>query len=170
MPPPKPWDRNVDQLIGGVIDEPLYNDDDGRGYVDDMQQMEGFLAESLTEVYYANGYDLNLTIKMLTRLELYKAVIKFVLRAGITMGIQGLLPLMKSVMVPIHIKDLEGCSVDVDTYSWLHKGALSCSMELCKSQPTSKYTSFLCSQYIGKQICSNYKFVSNHHVLGNNDS
>ncbi|KAL4560662.1 hypothetical protein LXL04_032815 [Taraxacum kok-saghyz] len=68
------------------------------------------------------------------------------------MGIQGRLPLMKSVMVPIHIKDLEGYSVDVDTYSWLHKGALSCSMELYKSQPTSKYTSFLCSQYIGKQI------------------
>ncbi|KAL4591590.1 hypothetical protein LXL04_004559 [Taraxacum kok-saghyz] len=30
------------------------------------------------------------------------------------MGIQGLLALMKSVMVPIHIKDLEGCSVDVE--------------------------------------------------------
>ncbi|KAL4556171.1 hypothetical protein LXL04_038814 [Taraxacum kok-saghyz] len=56
--------------VNGSNDEPLYNDDDdGRGYVDDMQQMEGFLAESLTEVYYANGCDLNLTIEMLTQLE-----------------------------------------------------------------------------------------------------
>ncbi|CAB4306729.1 unnamed protein product [Prunus armeniaca] len=41
------------------------------------------------------------------------------------MGIQGLLPLLKSIMVPIHIKDLKGSCVAVDTYSWLHKGALS---------------------------------------------
>ncbi|KAJ6885287.1 hypothetical protein NC651_026024 [Populus alba x Populus x berolinensis] len=54
------------------------------------------------------------------------------------MGIQGLLPLLKSIMVPIHIKELEGCSVAVDTYSWLHKGALSCSTQLCKGLPTSR--------------------------------
>ncbi|KVH89439.1 5'-3' exonuclease, C-terminal domain-containing protein [Cynara cardunculus var. scolymus] len=66
------------------------------------------------------------------------------------MGIQGLLPLLKSIMVPIHMKDLEGCSVAVDTYSWLHKGALSCSKELCNLLPTSKYTCvlLLISNYI----------------------
>ncbi|XP_019169233.1 PREDICTED: exonuclease 1 [Ipomoea nil] len=58
------------------------------------------------------------------------------------MGIQGLLPLLKSIMVPIHIKDLDGCCVAVDTYSWLHKGALSCSKELCKGLPTSKHISY----------------------------
>ncbi|KAL1834059.1 exonuclease 1 isoform X2 [Daucus carota subsp. sativus] len=58
------------------------------------------------------------------------------------MGIQGLLPLLKSIMVPIHIKDLEGCSVAVDTYSWLHKGALSCSKELCTGQPTTKHIAY----------------------------
>ncbi|KAM0011302.1 putative polyadenylate-binding protein-interacting protein/7, CUE [Helianthus debilis subsp. tardiflorus] len=60
----------------------------GHGYLDDLfneQQMEGidvnsfeflasqfpgFAAESLAEVYYANGCDLNLTIEMLTQLEL----------------------------------------------------------------------------------------------------
>ncbi|OVA00201.1 XPG/Rad2 endonuclease [Macleaya cordata] len=55
------------------------------------------------------------------------------------MGIQGLLPLLKSIMVPFHIKDLRGCCVAVDTYSWLHKGALSCSKELCKGEPTSRH-------------------------------
>ncbi|EOY27856.1 5'-3' exonuclease family protein isoform 1 [Theobroma cacao] len=58
------------------------------------------------------------------------------------MGIQGLLPLLKSIMVPIHIKDLEGCSVAIDTYSWLHKGALSCSTELCKGLPTSRHIEY----------------------------
>ncbi|KAL5772087.1 hypothetical protein ACOSQ2_012011 [Xanthoceras sorbifolium] len=58
------------------------------------------------------------------------------------MGIQGLLPLLKSIMKPIHIKDLEGCCVAVDTYSWLHKGALSCSTDLCKGLPTSRHIEY----------------------------
>ncbi|KAG7593317.1 XPG N-terminal [Arabidopsis thaliana x Arabidopsis arenosa] len=58
------------------------------------------------------------------------------------MGIQGLLPLLKSIMVPIHIKELEGCIVAVDTYSWLHKGALSCSRELCKGLPTKRHIQY----------------------------
>ncbi|KAL3519455.1 hypothetical protein ACH5RR_017604 [Cinchona calisaya] len=45
-------------------------------------------------------------------------------------------------MLPIHIKDLKGCCVAVDTYSWLHKGALSCSKELCKGLPTSKHIAY----------------------------
>ncbi|XP_027916681.1 exonuclease 1 isoform X2 [Vigna unguiculata] len=58
------------------------------------------------------------------------------------MGIQGFLPLLKSIMVPINIKDLKGCSVAVDTYSWLHKGALSCSTELCKGIPTTRHIEY----------------------------
>ncbi|XP_059289775.1 exonuclease 1 isoform X3 [Lycium ferocissimum] len=58
------------------------------------------------------------------------------------MGIQGLLPLLKSIMLPINIKDLKGCNVAVDTYSWLHKGALSCSKELCKGIPTTKHIDY----------------------------
>ncbi|XP_044461272.1 exonuclease 1 [Mangifera indica] len=58
------------------------------------------------------------------------------------MGIQGLLPLLKSIMLPIHIKELEGCCVAVDTYSWLHKGALSCSRELCKGLPTFRHIEY----------------------------
>ncbi|KAF9596089.1 hypothetical protein IFM89_007142 [Coptis chinensis] len=37
-------------------------------------QFPGFAAESLVEVYYANGCDLNLTIEMLTQLELQVVV------------------------------------------------------------------------------------------------
>ncbi|KAF7840388.1 exonuclease 1 isoform X2 [Senna tora] len=58
------------------------------------------------------------------------------------MGIHGLLPQLKSIMVPIHIKQFEGCYVAVDTYSWLHKGAFSCSAELCKGLPTSRHIEY----------------------------
>ncbi|KAI3682097.1 hypothetical protein L2E82_50129 [Cichorium intybus] len=79
--PAKPWDIHGDH-------GPSYNGDPVHGYLDDMlneQQMEGtevnpleflasqfagFAAESLADVYFANGGDLNLTIEMLTQLEL----------------------------------------------------------------------------------------------------
>ncbi|CAN6454363.1 unnamed protein product [Victoria cruziana] len=58
------------------------------------------------------------------------------------MGIPGLLPLLKSTMVPTNIKEFIGQFVAVDTYSWLHKGALSCSMEICKGQKTSRHIDY----------------------------
>ncbi|KAK8963965.1 Exonuclease 1 [Platanthera guangdongensis] len=42
-------------------------------------------------------------------------------------------------MQPIHAQDLRGKTVAVDTYSWLHKGAIYCSTQLCKGLSTSKY-------------------------------
>lgn len=58
------------------------------------------------------------------------------------MGIQGLLPQLKSIMAPINVEALKGQTVAVDTYSWLHKGALSCSAQLCKGLPTTRLKPF----------------------------
>lgn len=58
------------------------------------------------------------------------------------MGIQGLLPLLKSIERPVHLKDYAGKTLAVDGYVWLHKGAFSCAQELCLGQPTNKYASF----------------------------
>ncbi|KAI3929227.1 hypothetical protein MKX01_006463 [Papaver californicum] len=58
------------------------------------------------------------------------------------MGIAGLLPRLKLIMIPIHIKDLRSFFVVVDTYSRFHKGGLSCSKELCKSEPTSRHIAY----------------------------
>ncbi|XP_008794055.2 exonuclease 1 [Phoenix dactylifera] len=58
------------------------------------------------------------------------------------MGIQGLLPQLKSIMAPINVEELRGQTVAVDTYSWLHKGALSCSVQLCKGLPTCKHIDY----------------------------
>ena len=61
------------------------------------------------------------------------------------MGIQGLLPALKSVMNPIHVKELAGDNVAVDTSSWLHKGAFSCSRELCHGLSTQRSINTHCA-------------------------
>lgn len=54
------------------------------------------------------------------------------------MGIQGLLPLVKSIEKPVHLKDYAGMTLAVDGYVWLHKGAFACAQEICLGQPTQK--------------------------------
>lgn len=81
----KPWDKNLssDNLLNGVREGTSFNGNSDMLSEQqllestDMYHLEflasqfpGFAAESLAEVYYANGGDLNLTIEMLTQLEL----------------------------------------------------------------------------------------------------
>ncbi|KAG0235185.1 Rad2 nuclease [Actinomortierella wolfii] len=58
------------------------------------------------------------------------------------MGIQGLLPLLKSIERPFHLRDCAGMTLAVDGYVWLHKGAFACAQELCLGQPTQKVQLF----------------------------
>lgn len=55
------------------------------------------------------------------------------------MGINGLLPRLSSIMSQVHLKELENMTVGIDAYVWLHRGAYTCSNELCQDIPTSKY-------------------------------
>lgn len=88
----KPWDKHIissDQLLGNGRGVHSYNGNSRPGFMNDVlgehaivddadmnpveflaSQFPGFAAESLAEVYFANGCDLNLTIEMLTQLEL----------------------------------------------------------------------------------------------------
>ncbi|KAJ6330407.1 hypothetical protein OIU76_009083 [Salix suchowensis] len=90
--PTKPWDKqiaNSDHLLGNGREVHSYNGNSRHGFkseilgehaiVDDTEinpleflasQFPGFATESLAEVFFANGCDLNLTIEMLTQLEL----------------------------------------------------------------------------------------------------
>ncbi|KAJ9168141.1 hypothetical protein P3X46_019702 [Hevea brasiliensis] len=90
--PAKPWDKHVassDQLLGSVREVHPYNGNSRPGLMNDVlgehaivddidmnpveflaSEFPGFAADSLAEVYFANGCDLNLTIEMLTQLEL----------------------------------------------------------------------------------------------------
>ncbi|KAJ3686046.1 hypothetical protein LUZ61_015210 [Rhynchospora tenuis] len=61
------------------------------------------------------------------------------------MGIPNLLRFMKPFIQPVHIKKYSGQRVGVDAYSWLHKGAYSCSLELCmkpKTEAAKRYLNY----------------------------
>ncbi|KAI1305026.1 hypothetical protein F5Y03DRAFT_162278 [Xylaria venustula] len=54
----------------------------------------------------------------------------------------GLLPLLKSIHRPTELKKFEGVTFGVDAYGWLHRGAISCAIELAQGKPTRKYVDF----------------------------
>ncbi len=58
------------------------------------------------------------------------------------MGIQGLLPLLKSIQQPICISELAGSTIGVDVYCWLHKGAYGCALELAEGNDSNLYVCF----------------------------
>ncbi|PSR84696.1 Exonuclease [Actinidia chinensis var. chinensis] len=59
------------------------------------------------------------------------------------MGIKDLLRFLKPYIKPIHIKKYAGKRVGIDAYSWLHKGAYSCSMEICLNMEGHKKFQYL---------------------------
>ncbi|KAM0749596.1 PIN domain-like protein, partial [Meredithblackwellia eburnea MCA 4105] len=59
------------------------------------------------------------------------------------MGIQGLLPLLKSVSNPGHIKDWKGKTIAVDTYVWLHKAAFACAQDIVLGKKTFVYVNYV---------------------------
>lgn len=64
------------------------------------------------------------------------------------MGITGLLPALKSIMHKAHLAEYNGLRAGIDAYSWLHRGAHCCLMELALGQDTDKYVlSKLCIWY-----------------------
>ncbi|KAG9247464.1 hypothetical protein BJ878DRAFT_539249 [Calycina marina] len=58
------------------------------------------------------------------------------------MGINGLLPLLKSIHKPCSVKKFDGKTLAVDAYGWLHRGTVACAMELALGKPTRKYVDF----------------------------
>jgi len=55
------------------------------------------------------------------------------------MGINSLLPVLKSIARPAHASEYRGRKVVVDGFSWLHKGAYTCARELCEGVYTDKW-------------------------------
>ncbi|MEW5306929.1 MAG: hypothetical protein WDW36_009359 [Sanguina aurantia] len=62
------------------------------------------------------------------------------------MGIGGLLPVLKSISKPVHVRSYAGQRVAVDGYSWLHKGAYCCALELCEGLWTEKFVVYFMSR------------------------
>ena len=62
------------------------------------------------------------------------------------MGIQGLLPLLKSISDPVHVSAYAGRRVAIDAYAWLHRGGHQCATELALHQPTDRHLQFCLSR------------------------
>ncbi|KAK9367249.1 hypothetical protein V1509DRAFT_627433 [Lipomyces kononenkoae] len=58
------------------------------------------------------------------------------------MGISGLLPLLKSIHQPTHVKEFAGQVIAVDAYVWLHRGAIACATDLAFGNHTRKYVDY----------------------------
>ncbi|KAK9330538.1 hypothetical protein V1520DRAFT_340411 [Lipomyces starkeyi] len=58
------------------------------------------------------------------------------------MGISGLLPLLKSIQQPAHVKEFAGQVIAVDAYVWLHRGAIACATDLAFGNHTRKYVDY----------------------------
>ncbi|GAA5849498.1 hypothetical protein JCM8547_000473 [Rhodosporidiobolus lusitaniae] len=58
------------------------------------------------------------------------------------MGIGGLLPLLKEIQNPSHVRDWKGKTVAVDGYVWLHRGAYGCAEDLALGRKTVKYVNY----------------------------
>jgi exonuclease 1 len=54
------------------------------------------------------------------------------------MGIQGLLPYLKKASRPANIKEFKGCTVAIDSYCWLHRGAFACAEKLALGEATDQ--------------------------------
>lgn len=50
----------------------------------------------------------------------------------------GLLPLLKSIHKACNLKKFDGQTLAVDAYGWLHRGTVSCAMDLAMGKPTKK--------------------------------
>ncbi|XP_059533462.1 exonuclease 1 isoform X1 [Myotis daubentonii] len=72
------------------------------------------------------------------------------------MGIQGLLQFIKDASEPIHVRKYKGQVVAVDTYCWLHKGAIACAEKLAKGEPTDKYVGF-CMKFVNMLLSHGIK-------------
>ncbi|KAF2399835.1 PIN domain-like protein [Trichodelitschia bisporula] len=62
------------------------------------------------------------------------------------MGISGLLPLLQSIQKPCNLKDFSGQTIGVDAYGWLHRGTITCVVELATEKPTHKFVDFVMSK------------------------
>ena len=65
------------------------------------------------------------------------------------MGIAGLLPFLNKASRKTNISEFKGCTVAVDTYCWLHRGAFACADKLALGEPTEQYV-YYCLKFVNK--------------------
>jgi exonuclease 1 len=58
------------------------------------------------------------------------------------MGINGLLPSLRSIVTPVHISKYKGLKVGIDAHCWLYRGGFSCSKEITEGIKTTKFVHY----------------------------
>jgi exonuclease-1 len=53
-----------------------------------------------------------------------------------------LLPLLKSIHKPTHLRNFAGKTIGIDAYGWLHRGVIACAVELAQGKPTRKHIDY----------------------------
>ena len=74
------------------------------------------------------------------------------------MGITGLIPFLEKASCPINIRKLQGSSVAVDSYCWLHKGVFACAEKLIRGETTDVHIQY-CLKYVEMLIRHKIKVI-----------
>jgi len=78
------------------------------------------------------------------------------------MGIQGLLPFLKKASRQANVKEFRGCTVAIDSYCWLHRGAFACAEKLAMGEKTDQSVGYC---FFLKNICKNYNIISDFNIV-----
>jgi len=60
----------------------------------------------------------------------------------VSLTFSGLLPLLKSIQKPTHLRNFAGKTIGIDAYGWLHRGVIACAVELAQGKPTRKHIEY----------------------------
>ncbi|CAH0584093.1 unnamed protein product [Chrysodeixis includens] len=72
------------------------------------------------------------------------------------MGITGLLPFIDKASRRTNVSEFSGCTVAIDSYCWLHKGAFACADKLVRGEETDVYIKY-CLKYVTMLLSKNIK-------------
>ncbi|CAG4939138.1 unnamed protein product [Parnassius apollo] len=72
------------------------------------------------------------------------------------MGITGLIPFLEKASRRANVSEFSGCTVAIDSYCWLHKGAFACADKLIQGVDTDIYVKY-CIKYVSMLLSKNIK-------------
>ncbi|XP_041987210.1 exonuclease 1 [Aricia agestis] len=72
------------------------------------------------------------------------------------MGITGLIPFLEKASRRANVSEFSGCTVAIDTYCWLHKGAFACADKLVRGEDTDIHIKY-CLKYVSMLLSRNIK-------------
>ncbi|XP_063623166.1 exonuclease 1 [Cydia splendana] len=72
------------------------------------------------------------------------------------MGITGLIPFLEKASRRANVGEFSGCTVVIDSYCWLHKGAFACADKLVRGEETDIHIKY-CLKYVTMLLSKNIK-------------